>query len=92
YRKRRVLCQVQILTGKGRNNDAHGLRENDQPQRLDECDLTTRDLDQIRSAFVKILQGVFHPRIKYPEEVKEELTQSSPAALPSPQSVAAGEE
>jgi putative nucleotidyltransferase with HDIG domain len=59
---------------------------------LDECDLTTRDLDQIRSAFVKILQGVFHPRIKYPEEVKEELARSSPAALPSPQSVAAGEE
>ncbi len=59
---------------------------------LDECDLTTRDLDQIRSAFVKILQGVFHPRIKYPEEVKEELARSSPAALPSPQSVPAGEE
>jgi putative nucleotidyltransferase with HDIG domain len=59
---------------------------------LDECDLTTRDLDQIRSAFVKTLQGVFHPRIKYPEEVKEELARSSPAALPSPQSVPAGEE
>jgi membrane-associated HD superfamily phosphohydrolase len=59
---------------------------------LDECDLTTRDLDQIRSAFVKILQGVFHPRIKYPEEVKEELARSSPAALPSPQSIAAGDE
>jgi putative nucleotidyltransferase with HDIG domain len=59
---------------------------------LDECDLTTRDLDQIRSAFVKILQGVFHPRIKYPEEVKEELARSSPAALPPPQSIAAGEE
>jgi putative nucleotidyltransferase with HDIG domain len=59
---------------------------------LDECDLTTRDLDQIRGAFVKLLQGVFHPRIKYPEEVKEELARSSPAALPSPQSVPAGEE
>lgn len=59
---------------------------------LDECDLTTHDLDQIRSAFVKILQGVFHPRIKYPEEVKEELARSSPAALPSPQSIAAGDE
>jgi putative nucleotidyltransferase with HDIG domain len=35
---------------------------------LDECDLTLRDLDEIRSAFVSILQGVFHPRIKYPEE------------------------
>jgi len=35
---------------------------------LDECDLTLRDLDGIRDAFVSILQGVFHPRIKYPEE------------------------
>jgi putative nucleotidyltransferase with HDIG domain len=35
---------------------------------LDECDLTLRDLYEIRSAFVSILQGVFHPRIKYPEE------------------------
>jgi len=41
-------------------------------RQLDECDLTLRDLDQVRGAFVKILQGVFHPRVKYPEEIKEE--------------------
>ncbi len=35
---------------------------------LDECDLTLHDLDEIRRAFVSILQGVFHPRVKYPEE------------------------
>jgi len=35
---------------------------------LDECDLTLHDLHEIRSAFVSILQAVFHPRIKYPEE------------------------
>ena len=35
---------------------------------LDECDLTLRDLDRIRAAFVSILQGIYHPRIKYPEE------------------------
>ncbi|MHB1294930.1 MAG: HD family phosphohydrolase [Anaerolineae bacterium] len=34
---------------------------------LDECDLTLKDLDRIREAFVNVLQGVFHPRIKYPE-------------------------
>jgi putative nucleotidyltransferase with HDIG domain len=39
-------------------------------RQLDECDLTLRDLDEIRSAFVSILQGVFHPRVKYPEEVE----------------------
>jgi len=39
---------------------------------LDECDLTLHDLGEIRGAFVSILQGVFHPRIKYPEEVEKE--------------------
>jgi putative nucleotidyltransferase with HDIG domain len=54
---------------------------------LDECDLTTRDLEQIRSAFVEMLHGVFHPRVKYPEEVKkEELASGSQPALPAPQS------
>jgi putative nucleotidyltransferase with HDIG domain len=40
-------------------------------RQLDECDLTLRDLDQVRAAFADILQGVFHPRIKYPEEVEK---------------------
>jgi putative nucleotidyltransferase with HDIG domain len=35
---------------------------------LDECDLTLRDLAQIRDVFVSILQGIRHPRIEYPEE------------------------
>jgi len=56
---------------------------------LDECDVTTRDLDQVRSAFVEMLHGVFHPRVKYPEEVKEELASGGRAALPLPQSVPA---
>jgi len=39
---------------------------------LDDSDLTLRDLEEIRDVFVKILQGVFHPRIRYPEERQEE--------------------
>lgn len=42
---------------------------------LDECSLTISDLYKIRMAFVDILQGVHHPRIKYPEEVKAEAPQ-----------------
>jgi len=34
---------------------------------LDECDLTLRDFEQIRQAFVDTLSGVFHPRVQYPE-------------------------
>jgi putative nucleotidyltransferase with HDIG domain len=37
---------------------------------LDECDLTLRDLKEIQAAFVSVLKGVFHPRVKYPEPVK----------------------
>ena len=40
---------------------------------LDDSDLTLRDLDKIREAFTNILQGVFHPRIKYPEGALKEL-------------------
>jgi len=38
---------------------------------LDACDLTLRDIQQIREAFVCILQGVYHPRILYPDEIKK---------------------
>lgn len=39
---------------------------------LDDSDLTLRDLDKIREAFASILQGVFHPRVKYPEGALKE--------------------
>jgi putative nucleotidyltransferase with HDIG domain len=53
---------------------------------LDECDLTMRDLDRCRAAFVEILQGIFHPRTKYPGQTVEELAPASQAALQAPQS------
>ncbi len=34
---------------------------------LDESNLTLRDLDRIRQAFVSTLQGIHHPRIQYPD-------------------------
>ncbi len=38
---------------------------------LDECDLTLRDLDIIAKSFVKVLAGIFHERIEYPEDIKD---------------------
>ncbi len=35
---------------------------------LDECELTLRDLTNIKEAFLKILVGIHHQRIKYPEQ------------------------
>nr|WP_273702526.1 HDIG domain-containing metalloprotein [Tepidanaerobacter syntrophicus] len=38
---------------------------------LDECDLTLKDLDKIAIAFSKVLTGIFHTRIEYPEKLRE---------------------
>lgn len=38
-------------------------------EQLDECDLTLRDLHRISGAFIKILNGIYHQRIEYPEGV-----------------------
>ncbi len=34
---------------------------------LDECDLTLRDIQETKDAFYDVLQGLYHPRVKYPE-------------------------
>lgn len=36
-------------------------------EQLDECDLTFRDLNAIRSTFADILRGIYHRRVSYPE-------------------------
>ncbi|MFZ5645441.1 MAG: HD family phosphohydrolase [Bacillota bacterium] len=47
------------------------LRDKLMDGQLDECDLTFRDLDKIADAFVKILSGIFHSRVEYPDLTKE---------------------
>lgn len=44
---------------------------------LGECDLTLRDLTKIKEAFLKILIGIHHTRIKYPAQ-QEETKQPEP--------------
>lgn len=38
---------------------------------LDECPINRQDLEQVKTAFLSILTGVFHPRIEYVEPVKK---------------------
>ena len=40
---------------------------------LDRADLTLKDLDRIAATFVRVLTGVFHHRIEYPEVVLKEM-------------------
>ena len=40
---------------------------------FDECDLTLRDVEQIREAFVAQLLGMYHQRIAYPQNKVVEI-------------------
>ncbi len=41
---------------------------------FDQCDLTLKELDIIAGTFVRILSGIYHNRIEYPEkELKDEM-------------------
>lgn len=39
---------------------------------LDECELTLKDLNEIANSFNRILNGIFHSRIDYPDSDKDE--------------------
>ena len=36
-------------------------------RQLDDCELTLRDLERISSVFVRVLSGIYHSRIEYPD-------------------------
>lgn len=38
---------------------------------LNNCDLTLRDIEKIKKCFLKALNGIYHQRIEYPKEEKE---------------------
>ena len=54
---------------------------------LDECDLTLKDLEKISAVFIRILGGIYHSRISYPEEKTRENNHKKPAKEDSHQSV-----
>ncbi len=49
------------------------IRERLEDGQFDECDLTLRDLERIREAFVAQLLGMYHRRIEYPQNKIVEL-------------------
>jgi hypothetical protein len=40
---------------------------------LDDCEITMRELHQIEDSFVRVLTGIFHRRVAYPESEHEEI-------------------
>ncbi len=50
----------------------HIIRGKMDDGQLDECPLTFNDLREIRDSFVATLHGMFHQRLKYPDQDEEE--------------------
>uniref|UniRef100_A0A7C1G584 HDIG domain-containing protein n=1 Tax=Thermomicrobium roseum TaxID=500 RepID=A0A7C1G584_THERO len=50
------------------------IRDRLEDGQLDEADLTLRQISEIRRVFLSMLEGVYHPRIEYPEPTREPVT------------------
>ncbi|PID73166.1 MAG: HD family phosphohydrolase [Desulfobacterales bacterium] len=64
---------------------------------LDDCDLTLRDLNRIGASYTKILNGIHHHRIEYPEQQEKKNGNTADASVdrkppepPSPEPEPAG--
>lgn len=44
------------------------VNERLQSGQLDECPLTMRDIAIIKESFINTLQGIYHPRVDYPQQ------------------------
>ncbi len=48
---------------------------------LDECDLTLHDIEETKDAFNDVLQGLYHPRVKYPEPPSSAENDAAPERI-----------
>lgn len=83
-----VRAMASTSTGKIENMVRKILKERLQDGQLDESDLTFKDVNTIASAFSRILCGIFHSRIEYPESVLKameggELPDDNPCREPA---------
>jgi len=59
------------LNAQYRGVDAPTIKDKLNDGQLDECELTFKDLNAIANSFVRILTGIFHSRIEYPDMSQE---------------------
>jgi len=48
------------------------IRKRFEEGELDECPLTLKDLTKIKAAFLSILVGIYHTRVKYPDQPQDQ--------------------
>jgi len=49
------------------------IREKFEEGQLSESKLTFRELETIAQAFIRILSGIYHQRVEYPEKLAKEV-------------------
>lgn len=54
------------------------VKKNLEDGQLDDSPLSLKDINNIIAAFTKILTGIYHQRIEYPDRIMEEITQPVP--------------
>ena len=70
-----VEAYIRSLTEPTKDEVEKGVRKivwdkiND--NQLEQCSLTLKDIENIIKAFTKVLAGIFHDRIEYPENIKD---------------------
>jgi len=60
------------------------FRERIDDGQLDDTDLTFRDLQQIKDTFLKMLLGIYHVRVKYPDQEADEEEETAPTVVDLP--------
>ncbi|MEK9135788.1 MAG: HDIG domain-containing metalloprotein, partial [Bacteroidota bacterium] len=58
------------------------IRKRFEEGELDECPLTLKDLTKIKAAFLSVLVGIHHSRVKYPEQPKKRSPRPKRAGQP----------
>ncbi|NLN47749.1 MAG: HDIG domain-containing protein [Clostridiales bacterium] len=70
-----VEAYVRSLTEPTRDEMEKGVRRIIQDKikdnQLNQCDLSLKDIEEVIKSFLKVLEGIFHDRIEYPENIKE---------------------
>ncbi len=57
------------------------FRERIDDGQLDETNLTFQDLRLIKDTFLKMLMGIYHVRVKYPDQEKDEAEEEPPSVV-----------
>jgi putative nucleotidyltransferase with HDIG domain len=80
--ERRADGAAQVCENKLQEIVDEVIRARLEDRQLDECALTLKDLENIREAFILILEGIYHPRVEYPKLRAPEDSATSPEPAP----------